>query len=104
MSEQIQRERQQHIRVGDVLLNGYASQSNPIRVSLVYKLDKDYVYCWIVEGGQLVNIRYERRIIEYGDPERDYELVFKILGNSGLIGFVRAAIGAPGLKPNFKND
>ena len=79
----------QSVKVGDILFNGWASECNPFRTALVYKVANDKVHCWAVCDGKLKPCVYTKRDIEYSEIDDDNKPIFKVIGNADLIGFVK---------------
>ena len=79
------------VKVGDIILNEWASKTNPVRISIVIKKVGQYVYCWhIANGGKekrLEECRYYTRHITENEDNK-----YHIIGHCDYIAHIREAL------------
>lgn len=80
-----QRETQQDIRIGDVLLNHYAGEINPGRKTIIVSISPSLVTCISTYKGKIHKCQYYQRDVRWDEK-------FEIVGHIDVLGMIRNAL------------
>ena len=77
-------------KTGDIILNQWANEQNPIRYSLVYKKSGKYVYCWYIESkNRISQCRYYAQ-----DLKNNADGMFSVVGHCDFFVKIRESLEA----------
>ena len=77
-------------KTGDIILNQWASEQNPIRYSMVFKKSGKYVYCWYIESkNRISQCRYYAQ-----DLKNNADGMFSVVGHCDLFAKIRESLQA----------
>ena len=75
-------------KTGDIILNQWASEQNPIRYSMVYKKSGKYVYCWYIESkNRISQCRYFAQ-----DLKNNADGMFSVVGHCDFFVKIRESL------------
>ena len=79
------------VKVGDILLNEWASEDNPVRISLVLKKVGQYVFCWYInDNGKEKRLSQCRYYASHIKENKDNK--YHIIGHCDFITQIREAL------------
>ena len=90
-------------KVGDILLNEWASEDNPARISLIYKKAGRYVFCWYLNdstnGRRLDTCRFYANELKENKDNK-----YHIIGHCDYIARIREALTQAKQKEGDNNE
>ena len=72
-----------NVKFGDILFNGYASERNPIRKSIVVYVTSTYIKCVCIVDGKLKEVTYSKYDVEQTEEDK-----FKVIGHVDLVEYI----------------
>lgn len=71
------------IKVGDILFNGWASENNPTKKTMVISVSNSKVKCVYVDGSKFKTVEYYKNDLIVNEDDK-----YKIIGHVDLVKFI----------------
>lgn len=75
------------IKVGDILFNGWASENNPIKKTIVISISNSKIKCVYVDNSKFKTVEYYKNDLMVNEDDK-----YKIIGHVDLVKFINDEI------------